>query len=319
MSLFRRALRIFLLIFGVLAGMITIISAFFLKLLIKPPRQRLWTTPASLGLPYEDLHFPARDGLRLSGWFIPRKRAVQRGPATTVILVHGWPWNRLGSINENIATDIPGSVPVDMLQMSHALHTAGFNVFMFDLRNHGQSAAGGPVTFGLLEANDLLGAIDYLAERKDIEAERLGVVGFSAGANTILYALPHTDRIKAAVVVQPVSPRVFAARYSQWLVGPLGKPILMLVDLIYSLVSGMRLRAIEPSFAAAGAGKTPLLFIQGTGDPWGSIEDVANIAAAAPHSTPPLFVETHGRYGGYHYAIDHPEITAAFFREKIAE
>jgi dipeptidyl aminopeptidase/acylaminoacyl peptidase len=203
--------------------------------------------------------------------------------------------------------------------MSHALHTAGFNVFMFDLRNHGQSAAGGPVTFGLNEANDLLGAIDYLAEREDIEDDRLGVVGFSTGANTILYALPHTDRIKAAVVVQPVSPRVFASRYAHWLVGPLGKPIMMLVDLFYSFACGMRLRAIEPAFAAAGAGKTPLLFIQGTGDPWGSVQDVANIAAAAPGSLPPMFVETYGRYGGYHYAIDHPEVTAAFFRENITE
>jgi dipeptidyl aminopeptidase/acylaminoacyl peptidase len=317
MSLFRRALRIFLLVAGVIAGMITVISAFFLRLLLSPPRQRLWTTPAQLGLPFEDVNFPARDGLRLSGWFIPRKRATKRGPATTIILVHGWPWNRLGSAKENFLTDIPGSAPVDIIHLSHALHTAGFNVLMFDMRNHGQSAAAGPVTFGLNESSDLLGAIDYLTKREDIEGERLGVVGFSAGANALLYALPHTDRIKAAVAVQPVSPRIFAARYTQWLIGPLGKPILWLVDLVYQFASGMRLQAIEPAFAAAGAGNTPLLFIQGTGDPWGSVEDVINIAAAAPNAGAPLFVETNGRYGGYNYAIAHPEITAAFFRKHI--
>jgi hypothetical protein len=61
MPLFRRALRIFILVCGVIAGMITIITAFFARLLINPPRRRLWTMPSSLGLPFEDVHFPARD------------------------------------------------------------------------------------------------------------------------------------------------------------------------------------------------------------------------------------------------------------------
>jgi dipeptidyl aminopeptidase/acylaminoacyl peptidase len=319
MSLFRRALRIFLLVSGVIAGMITVIAAFFSRLLINPPRQRLWTTPSSLGLPYEEVQFPARDGLRLSGWFIPRKRANQRGTDTTIILVHGWPWNRLGSANENILTDIPGSMPVDLLNLAHALHTVGYNVFMFDMRNHGQSAASRPVTFGLNEANDLLGAVDYLSGRDDIDNGRLGVIGFSAGANTILYALPHTDRIKAAVAVQPTSPRVFTVRYAHWLLGPLGKPVLLLAALIYQLASGMRLQAIEPTFAASGARNTPILFVQGTGDPWGTIEDVAGMAAATPLTIKPLFVETSGRFSGYQYIIDHPEVAAAFFREHIGQ
>jgi dipeptidyl aminopeptidase/acylaminoacyl peptidase len=318
-SLFRRALRVFLLVAGVIAGIITVITAFFARLLISPPRQPLWMTPADLGLPFEEIHFPARDGLRLSGWFIPRKRAAKIGADTTIILVHGWPWNRLGSARQNILNDIPGSVPLDLIRLAHALHTAGYNVFMFDLRNHGESAAAGPVTFGLNESNDLLGAIDYLSSRDDLDSGRIGVIGFSAGANTVLYALPHTDRIKAAVAVQPTSPRVFSARYAQWLIGPLGKPVLWLADLIYNLAGGMHLRAIEPIFAAAGTGNTPVLFVQGTGDPWGSVENVAEMVAATPLAIEPLYVETNGRDGGYQYIIDHPEAAAAFFREHIAQ
>jgi dipeptidyl aminopeptidase/acylaminoacyl peptidase len=319
MPLFRRALRIFILVCGVIAGMITIITAFFARLLINPPRRRLWTMPSSLGLPFEDVHFPARDGLRLSGWFIPRKRANQRGSDTTIILVHGWPWNRLGWANENILTDVPGSEPVELLHLAHALHTVGYNVFMFDMRNHGQSTAARPVTFGLHEANDLLGAVDYLCGRDNIDSERIGVIGFSAGANTLLYTLPHTDKIKAAIAVQPTSIQLFAARYAHWLLGPLGTPVLWLTDLIYQMVGGMRLRAIEPIFAAAGAGKTPVLFVQGSGDPWGSVKNVADMAAATPLSIKPLFVNTNGRYGGYQYIIDHPEVAAAFFREQIGQ
>jgi dipeptidyl aminopeptidase/acylaminoacyl peptidase len=297
--------------------MITVITAFFARFLIKPPRQRLWMTPADLGLPFEEVHFPARDGLRLSGWFIPSKRANKQGADTTVIMVHGWPWNRLGSANENILNKIPGSVPLDLIHLTHALHTAGYNVFMYDTRNHGQSAAAGPVTFGLNEANDLLGAVDYLSGRDDIDNGRLGVVGFSSGANAILYALPHTDQLKAAVAVQPSSPRVFTTRYAQWLLGPLGVPVVWLVDLIYQMTSGMRLNAIEPIFAAAGAGKTPILFVQGLGDPWGAVKNVAEMAAATPLTIEPIFVESNGRFGGYQYVIDHPEIVAAFFRNQI--
>lgn len=319
MSLFRRALRIFLLVSGVIAGMIAVITAFFSRLLISPPRQRIWMTPASLGLPFEEVHFPARDGLRLSGWFIPRKRANQRGADTTIILVHGWPWNRLGLATGNVLNDIPGSVSIELIHLSHALHTAGYNIFMYDMRNHGESASAGPVTFGLSEANDLLGAVDYLNGRDDIDNGRLGVIGFSSGANALLYALPHTDQLKAAVAVQPTSPYVFATRYANWLIGPLAKPVLFLVGIIYQFVSGMKLQAIEPIFAAAGSGKTPVLFVQGIGDPWGSVENVAEMARAATLSIDPLFVESNGRFGGYQYVVDHPEVVASFFRVHIGQ
>ena len=48
-----------------------------------PPRRRLpHQTPASFDMQYEDVEFPSRDGLRLTGWYIPgRNRAA-------VILVH---------------------------------------------------------------------------------------------------------------------------------------------------------------------------------------------------------------------------------------
>ena len=63
---------------------------------------------------------------------------------------------------------------------------------MFDLRNHGESAAHPPVTFGQSEADDLLGALAYLSARPDVDPARLAAIGFSMGANAILYALPQT-------------------------------------------------------------------------------------------------------------------------------
>ena len=316
---FRRVIRLFLLMLGVLAGMITFVAAYMSRMIISPPRQRLWATPAELGMPFEDVQFPARDGLRLSGWFIPAKAVNGQQPKATLLLVHGWPWNRLGTAAENILTDLPGGAPVQLIHLALAMRRRGFHLLMFDLRNHGQSAASTPVTFGLQEANDLLGAIDYAAERDDVDSQRLGVIGFSMGANTVLFALPRTNQVGAAIAVQPTSPAVFSSRYGALLTGPLARLILPLVELAYRLAGGLPLSAVEPTFAAVGSGDTPILFVQGKGDNWGSVENVAAMVAASPSQVEPLFVESTGRFGGYQYVIDNPEVVETFFTTHLAK
>ena len=315
---FRRVIRLFLLILGVIVGMTTFIAAYFVRMIISPPRQRLWATPDELGMPFEDVQFPARDGLRLSGWFIPAKLVNGQQPKATLLLVHGWPWNRLGTAAENILTDLPGSAPVQLIHLALAMHRRGFHLLMFDLRNHGQSAASAPVTFGLQEADDLLGALDYAADRDDVDARRLGVIGFSMGANTTLFALPRTNQIGAAIAVQPTSPTVFSSRYSALVTGPLARLILPLAEFVYQLAGGLPLSAVEPIFAAAGSGDTPVLFVQGKGDNWGSAENVAAMVAASPSPVEPLFVESTGRFGGYQSVIDNPEVVETFFTAYLA-
>ena len=318
MSLFRHFVRLFLLILGILAGIVTFVAAYMARMIISPPRQRLWATPAELGMLFEDVQFPARDGLRLSGWFIPAGLANGEQPKATLLLVHGWPWNRLGTVVENILTDLPGGAPVQLIHLALALHRRGFHLLMFDLRNHGQSAASSPFTFGMQEADDLLGALDYAADRDDVDAQRLGVIGFSMGANTTLFALPRTNQVRAAIAVQPTSPAVFSSRYSALLTGPLARLILPLVELAYRLAGGLPFSAVEPIFAAAGSGDKPVLFIQGKGDNWGSAENVAAMVAASPSPVEPLFVESTGHFGGYQYVIDNPEVVEGFFTSHLA-
>ena len=212
---------------------------------------------------------------------------------------------------------IPGNVSIQLLPLAAELHQAGYQILMFDMRNHGQSASARPVTFGLREADDLLGAIDCLAGRPDVDPERIGVVGFSAGANALLYALPRTGRIAAAVAVQPVTPRLFSQRYAAYFLGPIGKIVLLLTELIYRVAGGLRWSAIDPVFAAGGAGDTPVLYIQGREDPWGSVENVAQMAAATANSPEPLLVDAAGRAGAYDYLIERPEILDAYFREHL--
>lgn len=318
MSLFKRVLRLLLVIAGFVVGVTTAVAAIFAKRAISPPRQRQWATPADLGLDFEDVQFPAQDGVRLSGWFVAAP-AESRRQGGTVVLVHGWPWNRLGEAAEDAVSTFSGASPVDLLRLMYALHQDGFHVFMFDLRNHGESAAQPPVTFGLQEANDLLGALAYLHGRTDVDPQRTGVIGFSMGANTLLYTLPQTTGIQAAIAVQPTTPAIFARRMARYMMGPLGTAVAALVDAIYQAAGGQRFAAFQPSFAAAGAGETPVLYVQGKGDAWGSMEDVARMAAATPHAEGPLFVETTHRFGGYQYLVDNPKIATAFFEQHFPE
>jgi len=308
MLLFRRAVQIFLLIAGLAAAALIGAALFFYRQLVRPVRQPLWATPEDAGLPFEDVEFPAGDGTRLSGWFIN----AGAGSGGTVVLVHGWPWNRLGEGADHLLGNVSGYRPVDLLRLAHALHGAGYHVLSFDLRNHGMSAAHGPVTFGLAEASDVLGALDYLAGREDVDPQRMAAIGFSMGANTLLYALSRNAPLRAVVAVQPVSVRLFADRYAADVLGPFGRPVLALVDLMYARTSGMRLQAIEPLLAAAGSGETPVLYVQGEGDRWGSASNVGHMAALTLHAEGLVLVPSDERFGGYQYLVDHPEIAMDF-------
>jgi len=327
---FRRVLRLLGLLAGFAAGLTAAIVAVFTRRMIAPPRQPLWCTPDDMGLPYENVDFPARDSVRLSGWFIPAARAVDGGGGNpTVILVHGGGWNRLGDAAGDIVADLSGSTPVELLRLAHALHYDGYHVLMYDQRNHGESAAHPPVTFGQTEAEDLLGAIAYLQTRPELGAgtrgaARIGAIGFSMGANAILYALARTDDLRAAIAVQPMTMTTYSEGYAADLLGPLAAVVEPLVETAYGAITGIPLRALQPAFAAAGAAagndaraQTPVLFLQCKADRWGSLADAERLAAATPASEGPLYVDGDHRYQGYQYLIDNPRIATTFLEQHL--
>lgn len=318
MSAFRRTLQFLFTLVGFLVGLAAALALYFSRLMVAPPRQRLWGSPGDVGLDFETVQFPAQDGLRLAGWFIPAPpNSLRKG--ATLIFVHGWGWNRLGDSAEDLMSNINGAMPVDMLRLALHLHHDGFNLLMFDLRNHGESAAMPPMTFGLEEAKDVMGALTYLHGRSGVDPQRIGVVGFAMGANAMLYAMSQTDAIQAAVAVQPTSPYIFSERYANYLLGPFGKVLLPLIEQLYQLQGGPKLSEIRPISAAANAGDAPILFLQGQGDTWGSVADVQQMTAVAPHGSGPIIADTSHRFEGYHYLIDHPEIVTAFFEQHFPE
>lgn len=318
MNLFRRVIRIFFMVMGFLAGLVTAVAAYMARRMIAPPRQRIWATPGDLNVEYESVHFPAQDGIRLAGWFIPAGADSLRKGAT-VVLVHGWPWNRLGESASDPLAMVDGTSPVDLLRLAYGMHRDGFHVLMFDLRNHGNSASHGPVSFGVQEAKDLLGAIGYLNGRSDVDPERIGVVGFSMGANTLLYALPHTNQIKAGIAVQPTSADVYARGYANYLLGAAGNFVLPVAEQMYRMAGGLPLSSIRPAMAAAGVGDVPILYVQGRGDTWGSSVDVQQMADSTPEAHGPLLVDATHRFDGYQYVVDNPKVVTAFFEQHLPE
>jgi len=315
-------MRLLGLLAGFAAGLTAAIVAVFTRRMIAPTRQPLWCAPTDMGLAYENVDFPARDSVRLSGWFIPATPVAGGNP--TVILVHGWGWNRLGDAAGDIVADLSGSTPVELLRLAHALHYDGYHVLMYDQRNHGESAAHPPVTFGQTEAEDLLGAIAYLQTRPEVDAARLGAIGFSMGANAILYALARTDNLRAAIAVQPMTMTTYSEGYAADLLGPLAVVVQPLVEAAYGAITGIPLRALQPAFAAAGAAagndaraQTPVLFVQCKADRWGSLADAERLAAATPASEGPLYVDGDHRYQGYQYLIDNPRIATTFLEQHL--
>ena len=52
-------------------------------------------------------------------------------------------------------------------------------------------------SFGILEARDVIGAIDYLVTRKDIDVRRMGILGVGMGAYSAVLAAHERKNIRA--------------------------------------------------------------------------------------------------------------------------
>lgn len=291
---------------GIPTGHLLTRATILTKLMIAGARQPLWRTPADVGLPFEDITFSASDGIQLSGWFIPRA-AHHRAPA--IVFVHGWAWNRIG--NRAGSTIIPDQT-IDFLEVAQAVHNAGFHVLLFDLRNHGMSATALPTTFGVNEARDLIGAIAWLQGHAAVDAEQIGVIGYSMGANTALFALPQCPAIRVVVAVQPVRATTFMPRFARQLLGPLGPGMAQLAVPLYRAFGAPPLTEIDPTTVVAQAGATPIVYIQGSGDTWGTLADIEAMTARTPHARLIVAPSTE-RFGGYQYINAHlHDITDVF-------
>lgn len=142
---------------------------------VMPGRLPISLRPEDLGLSAENVKLVNKEGIVLSGWFIPAVR-----PQAVIICLHGYPANK---------SDILPSVV--FLQQY-------FSLLLFDFRGQGESG-GRLIYFGLKETYDVKAALDFLQENPGTKDLPVGIWGYSLGAAVAILTAAMDKRIKAVV------------------------------------------------------------------------------------------------------------------------
>jgi alpha-beta hydrolase superfamily lysophospholipase len=173
MRLMWQALSILAAAYG---GLALLVYFFQARMVFYPEVERdVSVTPASVKMPFEDLHLQTSDGIRLHGWYIP---AAQ--PRGTVLFLHG----NAGNISHRL----------DSVQMFHRL---GYSTLIFDYRGYGNSS-GTPTEQGTYR--DAEAAWRYLTEQRHIPSCHIVLFGESLGGAVAAW-LAATPRDKPAALV----------------------------------------------------------------------------------------------------------------------
>src|ERR1700688_2183443 len=83
----------------------------------------------------------------------------------------------------------------ELLTLASALQDQQYNVLVFDFSAHGSS--GGRSTLGFQEVNELRAAMDAVANRGDVDANRFGLWGVNLGAYVALAEAVNDHRVRS--------------------------------------------------------------------------------------------------------------------------
>jgi alpha-beta hydrolase superfamily lysophospholipase len=197
------------------------------------------------------------DGLTLRGWYHPTE-----GRRHLVVLVHGlWEsWRNMAALGRD-------------------LHRRGYDVLLFDLRGHGQSDPS-RVFMGRRERGDLRAVLAW-ATRQGFTPDRIGWVGQSMGASTLLMEAANNPNIRVAVIDSPFGdlPELLDAQLSKHSHLPrwFNPGILTAARLAF----GVRTDDLVPIRSARLWGRRPLLLIHGEADSTVPVRQARQIARAA--------------------------------------
>jgi len=237
---------------------------------------------------YQAVSFPSRQtGIELSGWY------MEADPGAPVIIVtHG-----LGDSKKSPNVLVPAGMLV---------HN-GYNVLMYDLRNHGDSDHdNGRTSVGNKEFLDVLGAWDWLVNVKAFTPERIGLYGVSLGGGTTLDAFGEEPRVAAAFVDSPFAnlPEIMNAElarnnYPSFLTNPA-----VIMDRV---MTGEDLLAHSPTEAIYNDHGRPLYIVHGTGDKRISFEQTRELAALAQQTGANLTTWIPDNVGHVGSVFVHPE------------
>jgi len=230
--------------------------------LISPPMSPMTHFPDHYELPYENISFSTRDGLKLKGWFLPSPGGDRR----TIVMCHGM------SDNKGL-----------LLKQTYFLNkTGGFNLVYFDFRSHGESE-GEITTSGGLETIDFDAAMTWLRTAKPELMDAVGVFGLSMGATVTVVSMAKHPDLRCAAVESPFTD--YRTVIARWFWNKARVPYFPLVALTIKIVrarvNASEIESFDPVASAALISPRPLLVIGGERDSLMPPEDVKLIFSAA--------------------------------------
>jgi len=181
-------------------------------------RSPIMHSPSEQDLDYEDVTFPALDGVALEGWFIPAEGSDKliianhpMGFSRSGIPAHLEPWRSIWTSSGN-------AFEVNFIPDCKILHNAGYNILAYDLRNFGLSGAanGGIASSGIFESRDVLGSLRYVRDRRDTRDMTIGLFSRCLGCSSTFCAMTKDrhafDGVRCLVGPQPVTMRIIMTR-----------------------------------------------------------------------------------------------------------
>lgn len=212
---------------------------------------------------YEAVSFPSRDAeITISGWYVPPEGSVA---TSAIVVVHG---------HDSCKREDR------ILLAAGMLHRAGFGVLLIDLRNHGDSTVtNGRFAGGTREYRDALGAWDWLVDARGFDQPRVGLLGMSLGAATVMIAMGEEPRV-AATWEDSSYADIDAAIQAE--LSRNGYPTFLRYGayVIALLRSGDNLTSLSPLGAVAKLKGRPIFITHGTADGRLSVVYAADLAAA---------------------------------------
>jgi pimeloyl-ACP methyl ester carboxylesterase len=239
---------------GLLGGYLTLCVVFSHSQwqLVLHPSRTVATTPAAIGLPFQEVHF-GHDGVaateppQLDGWWIPSDTPS----AATALLLHGGD----GSMS-------------DALAQARTLHDARLNVLLFDYRGYGRSLGAHPTQDSMRQ--DAESALTYLTRDRSISLGRVLLYGTGVGgSDAVQLCAAHPANTLPAIILESAEGDLAARAGAD----PRSKavPFRLLFHEDFPLAAPLRTLATPKLLLTHTNGNTPLIFQQAA-DPKMTVE-----------------------------------------------
>lgn len=145
------------------------------EFLMRRPRKANRLRPSDLGYRFEEASLKSEDGLSIKAWYLPAASPTNQA----IVMAHGHGSNRSGWLESKIELA--------------ALHNAGYNLVLVELRRHGESS-GEWCTMALHEDRDVRAGLNWALAKGNAT---IGLFGNSLGAATVIHAAATMPQVRA--------------------------------------------------------------------------------------------------------------------------